>query len=111
MLAQLTSMFMEMQTFKDTTMGAILYSVWLKMGIFAGNIIQSVDVTDGKALGSALIANFAAAAWGDLLFQILVGLGTAVIMLLTIWEKWQKIRRENRQWKKDIAEDDNEAER
>lgn len=65
----------------------------------AMQVVQSVDVTDGKALGSALIANFAAAAWGDLLFQVLVGIGTATIMGLTAYEKWQKIRRENKKWR------------
>lgn len=86
-------------------MAALIYSTWLKLAGVLAHVMQSVDITDGKALGSALIANFAAAAWGDLLFQVLVGVGTATIMLLTIWEKWQKIRREHRQWKKDTEND------
>lgn len=72
--------------------------LWHNMASAAMTIAQQIDVTDGKALGSALIANFGAAAYGDLLFQILVGIGTFVIMGLTAlnsYEKWRKIRREN----------------
>lgn len=69
-------------------------------------VAQQVDLSDGKALGASLIANFAAAAWGDLLFQILVGIGTAVIMALTIYEKWQKIRRENHEFKRQVKQEE-----
>ena len=68
-------------------------------------VATNFDVTDLRSVCAISLLNICAHSFGDAVFQLLVGLGSAAIIWFTIWEKWQKIRRERAQFKKDFPEE------